>query len=83
MTRAGTKNILIYFIFLISQKLPIFKLKFIFNIGQRALDFDHPIKLKNIKLVNKSSKYEIKIVESILIHKLSPNLNDLGSSFPL
>ena len=37
----------------------------------------------NYKLVNKSNKYEIKIVESILIHKLSPNLNDRGSSFPL
>ena len=46
-------------------------------------DFDHPIKLENFKLVNKSNKYEIKIVESILIHKLGPNLNDRGSSFPL
>ena len=43
----------------------------------------HPIKLENFKLVNKSNKYEIKIVESILIHKLGPNLNDRGSSFPL
>ena len=51
------------------------------NIRQHALDFDHPIKLENFKLVNKSNKYEIKIVESILIHKLSPNLNDRGSSF--
>ena len=33
--------------------------------------------------MNKSNKYEIKIVESILIHKLGPNLNDRGSSFPL
>ena len=33
--------------------------------------------------MNKSSKYEIKIVESILINKLGPNLNDRGSSFPL
>ena len=40
-------------------------------------------KLENFKLVNKSNKYEIKIVESILIHKLGPNLNDRGSSFPL
>ena len=48
-----------------------------------ALDSDHPIKLENFKLVNKSNKYEIKIVESILIHKLGPNLNDRGSSFPL
>ena len=31
----------------------------------------------------KSSKYEIKIVESILIHKLGPNPIDHGSSFPL
>ena len=53
------------------------------DIRQHALDFDHPIKLENFKLVNKSSKYEIKIVESILIHKLGPNLNDRGSSFPL
>ena len=37
----------------------------------------------SFKLVNKSNKYEIKIVESILIHKLGPNLNDRGSSFPL
>ena len=53
------------------------------NIRQHALDFDHPIKLENFKLVNKSNKYEIEIVESILIHKLGPNLNDRGSSFPL
>ena len=53
------------------------------NIRQHALDSGHPIKLKNFKLVNKSNKYEIKIVESILIHKLGPNLNDRGSSFPL
>ena len=53
------------------------------NIRQHALDFDHSIKLENFKLVNKSNKYEIKIVESILIHKLGPNLNDRGSSFPL
>ena len=53
------------------------------NVRQHALDFDHPIKLENFKLVNKSSNYEIKIVESILIHKLGPNLNDRGSSFPL
>ena len=54
-----------------------------FKKRQHALDFDHPIKLENFKLVNKSNKYEIKIVESILIHKLGPNLNDRGSSFPL
>ena len=53
------------------------------NIRQHALDSNHPIKLENFKLVNKSNKYEIKIVESILIHKLGPNLNDRGSSFPL
>ena len=53
------------------------------NIRQHAVDFDHPIKLENFKLVNKINKYEIKIVESILIHKLGPNLNDRGSSFPL
>ena len=41
------------------------------------------IKLENFKLVNKSNKYEIKIVESILIHKLGPNLNDRESSLPL
>ena len=52
-------------------------------IRQHALDSDHPTKLENFKLVNKSNKYEIKIVESILIHKLGPNLNDRGSSFPL
>ena len=43
----------------------------------------HALELENFKLVNKSNKYEIKIVESILIHKLGPNLNDRGSSFPL
>ena len=53
------------------------------NIRQYSLDFDHPIKLENFKLVNKSNKYEIKKVESILIHILGPNLNDRGSSFPL
>ena len=57
------------------------KLKQVYSIY--ALDFDHPIKLENFKLVNKSNKYEIKIVESILIHKLGPNINDRGSSFPL
>ena len=50
---------------------------------QHALDFDHPIKLENFKLVNKSNKYEIKIFESILIYKLGLNLNDRGRSFPL
>ena len=53
------------------------------NIRQHALDFDHPIKLENLKLLTKSDKYEIKIVQSILIHKLGPNSNDRGSSFPL
>ena len=52
------------------------------NICQHALDFDLPIKLESFKLVNKSNEYEIKIVESILIHKLCPNLNDRESSFP-
>ena len=42
------------------------------DIRQHALDFDHPIKLEYFELVNKSCKYEIKIVESILIHKLDP-----------
>ena len=42
------------------------------NIRQHALDFDHPIKLENFKLANKSNKYEIKIVESTLIHELGP-----------
>ena len=41
----------------------------------------HALELENFKLVNTSNKYEIKIVESILIHKLGPNLNDRGSSF--
>ena len=53
------------------------------NVHQHVLDFDHHIKLENFKFVNKSNKYEIKIVESILIHKLDSNLNDRGSSFPL
>ena len=46
------------------------------NIRQHALDSDHPIKLENFKLVNKSSKYEIKIVESILIHNFFFFLRD-------
>ena len=59
------------------------------NIRQHALDFDHPIKLENFKLVNKRTKYEIKVVQSILIHKLGSNLKghstyiDYLGQFPL
>ena len=53
------------------------------SIRDHALNSDHPILNSNFKIIDRCSKFDIKILESVNIHKHSPDLNEQASSFPL
>ena len=51
------------------------------SIREHAYDSDHPIKTEYFQLLSQSNQFDIKILESIYIHKHNPGLNDMSSSF--
>ena len=53
------------------------------NIRDHLVSSDHPIIAENFEIIATANKYDIRIVESILIHKTKPTLNDQNSSIPL
>ena len=53
------------------------------SIRDHAFDKNHPVKIKNFKILESCDKLDIRIVESINIHRFSPSLNEQGSSFNL
>ena len=53
------------------------------NIREHALSFDHPIKVDNFSVLARCHSHDLRLLESIFIHKFSPNLNNQASSFPL
>ena len=53
------------------------------NIREHALSFDHPIKVDNFSVLARCPSHDLRLLDSIFIHKFSPNLNNQASSFPL
>ena len=53
------------------------------NIREHALSFDHPIKVDNFSVLARCPSHDLRLLESIFIHKFSPNLNNQASSFSL
>ena len=53
------------------------------NIREHALSYDHPIKVDNFSVLARCPSHDLRLLESIFIHKFSPNLNNQASSFPL
>ena len=46
------------------------------NIREHALSFDHPIKVDNFSVLARCPSHDLRLLESIFIHKFSPNLNN-------
>ena len=44
------------------------------NIRELALNCNHPIKIDNFSVLARCQDYDLRLLESIFIHKLSPNL---------
>jgi hypothetical protein len=53
------------------------------NIRNHANERDHPIHVNNFKIISNCDKSSLKLLESILIHQVKPNLNDADTSVPL
>ena len=53
------------------------------SIREHSHTADHPISTDNFKILATVSKYDLKIAESILIHKFRPTLNDNSASTQL
>ena len=54
------------------------------NIRQHALLCGVPVSIDNFKVMgNTMFPTDLRILESLFIHKLTPKLNDAQSSFPL
>ena len=54
------------------------------NIRQHALSCGVPVSIDNFNVVgNTKFSTDLRILESLFIHKLKPRLNDAQSSFPL
>ena len=53
------------------------------NIRQHAFNCDHPILTSNFSLLSKCPSNDLKLLESIYIHKIVPSLNNQNSSCPL
>ena len=53
------------------------------NIREYSLSCDHPIISDNFSVLAKCPTFDLRLLESIYIHKLSPNLNNHNSSCPL
>ena len=52
-------------------------------IREHSLSCDHPIISDNFSVLAKCPTFNLRLLESIYIHKLSPNLNNHNSSCPL
>ena len=50
---------------------------------ESAFDSNHPISDDSFKILSNSNVFDLKVLESLYIHKLQPNLNDYNSSFDL
>ena len=53
------------------------------KIYEHAFDNNHPISDDSFKILSNSNVFDLKVLESLYIHKLQPNLNDYNSSFDL
>jgi len=53
------------------------------NIRDHSYSSDHPISSTDFKILATVNRYDVRLAESILIHKLKPTLNSLDSSLPL
>ena len=53
------------------------------NIREHALNCNHPFKIDNFSVLDRCHDYDLRLLESIFIHKLSPNLNNQTSACPL
>ena len=45
-------------------------------IREHALNCNHPIKIDNFSMLARCQDYDLRLLESIFTHKLSPNLNN-------
>jgi hypothetical protein len=52
-------------------------------IREHSLSNDHPIRNDSFKIVAQTDKHWVRTLESIVIHRLSPSLNDSAASVPL
>ena len=53
------------------------------KIRDHSINSDHPIKEDNFKIIDSATLSDLRILESIYIHKHMPNLNSQGSSHQL
>ena len=53
------------------------------NIFHHSLTTNHPITLENFKILASCDKFDLRLLESLFIHKLKPSLNDQHSSTDL
>ena len=53
------------------------------KILDHALDFGHPVDENSFKIIDSCNNLDLKVLESINIHKFKPSLNDLSSSTEL
>ena len=53
------------------------------NIREHCVDSQHAFSDENFKVLRVSNRHDIKLCESIFIHKLEPNLNSANTSTPL
>ena len=53
------------------------------NILHHSLTTNHPITIENFKILASCDKFDLRLLESLFIHKLKPSLNDQHSSTDL
>ena len=53
------------------------------NVRDHAVVTGHDINFENFSVLHRTDSYKLRLAESILIHKLRPNLNGMDSSIPL
>ena len=53
------------------------------NVRDHAVVTGHDINFENFTVLHRTDSYNLRLAESILIHKLKPNLNGMDSSIPL
>ena len=51
------------------------------KIYEHAFDSNHLISEDSFNILSNSTIFDVKVLESLYIHKLQPNLNDYNSSF--
>ena len=53
------------------------------NILDHSLAANHPITIENFKILASCDRFDLRLLESLFIHKLKPSLNDQHSSTDL